>query len=176
MKTRWTVLFSALALLLALAACGAPAGGGDGGADVPPPAAGEPAPETPERAPEEAEVDCVHRPSQGDNLVEHEPAGYCGNTVTTVSREAWMGNGPWEASFWGDDSVALTDLLLYLDYSGDVCRCLPEYNVDTEFGTGYGVNLTEGYARHDGGQTDLTEEQVSQIREILERQGEAAGE
>ena len=66
--------------------------------------------------------------------------------------------------------------LWYLDYSGDVCRCLPEYSVDTEFGTGYGVNLTEGYARSGGGQTDLTEEQVEQIREILERQGETPRE
>ena len=68
--------------------------------------------------------------------------------------------------------MALTDLLLYLNYGGDVCRCLPEYSVDTEFGTGYGVNLTAGYVRHDGGQADLTEEQTELIREILERRGE----
>lgn len=176
MKTRRTALFSALALLLALAACGAPAANGNEGADVPPPAAAEPAPEAPEYAPEEAESACVHRPSQGSSVVEHAPAGYCGNTVTTVSREERVWDEPWEASFWGDDSVALTDLLLYLDYSDGVCRCLPEYNVDTEFGTGYGVNLTAGYVRHDGGQADLTEEQISQIREILERQGGAGGE
>ena len=109
-------------------------------------------------------------------MTEHEAAGYCGNTVTTISREERVWDEPWEASFWGEDSVALTDLLLYLDYSGDVCRCLPEYSVDTEFGTGYGVNLTEGYARSGGGQTDLTEEQVEQIREILERQGETPRE
>ena len=131
---------------------------------------GNPMPEETAAAPEEAP--CVHRPFQGDNVTEHEAAGYCGNTVTTVSREERVWDAPWEASFWGEDSVALTDLLLYLDYSGNVCRCLPEYSVDTEFGTGYGVNLTEGYARFGGGQADLTEEQVEQIREILERQGE----
>ena len=120
-----------------------------------------PVPEETAAAPEEAP--CVHRPFQGDNVTEHEAAGYCGNTVTTVSREGRGG---------GEASSALTDLLLYLDYSGNVCRCLPEYSVDTEFGTGYGVNLTEGYARFGGGQADLTEEQVEQIREILERQGE----
>ena len=133
-----------------------------------------PVPEETAAAPEEAP--CVHRPFQGDNVTEHEAAGYCGNTVTTISREERVWDEPWEASFWGEDSVALTDLLLYLDYSGDVCRCLPEYSVDTEFGTGYGVNLTEGYARSGGGQTDLTEEQVEQIREILERQGETPRE
>ena len=73
-------------------------------------------------------------------------------------------------SFWGDDSVALTDLLLYLDYSGDVCRCMPEYRVDTEFGTGYGINLTEGYARCGDGQASLTAEQAEQIQAILDRQ------
>ena len=52
-----------------------------------------------------------------------------------------------KVSFWYDDSVALTDLLLYLDYSGEVCTCLPEYSVDTEFGAGYGVSLTGGFAR-----------------------------
>ena len=83
-----------------------------------------------------------------------------------------MGGEPWEASFAGSDSVALTDLLRYLDYSGDICRCLPEYNVDTEFGKGYGINLTEGYARYDGGQTPLTEEQIEQIGEIIARQAE----
>lgn len=72
-------------------------------------------------------VPCVHQPFQGDNVAEHEAAGYCGNTATTVSREERMWDEPWEASFLGEDSVALTD---------------------------------------------LTEEQVERIREILERQGE----
>lgn len=138
----------ALALTLALAACGAGRG----------PAA----------------EDGALRPPvcPGDNLTEHEAAGCCGSAVTTVSREDRVWDEPWEASFWGDDSAALTDLLLHLDYSGGVCRCLPEYSVDTELGMGYGVNLTEGYGRRGDGQADLTEEQVKQIREILERQGE----
>ena len=167
-----------LALLLTLTACGAPAGGGEpGGTPMeknpdyvnitspgsPVPLAEEPDTEGPEHA---------HTLSETDHTVDHEAAGYCGNTVTTISRETWLGGEPWEVSFWGDDSVALTDLLLYLDYSGDICRCLPEYNVDTEFGTGYGVNLTEGYARHDGGQVSLTAEQVEEIQAILDRQSE----
>lgn len=161
MKRCW-ILLSVLTLVLTLAACGAqraPASAEE--EPVSSAASEELPPETPEEEP------CEHQPAQGNNVVDHEFAGYCGNTVTTVSRR----DGAWDEpiSFWGDDSVALTDLLRYLDYSEDVCRCLPEYTVDTEFGTDYGVSLTESYARYDGGQTDLTEEQTEQIRAILER-------
>lgn len=108
-----------------------------------------------------------HHLSEGNNVVEHDNPGYCGNTITTISCNM-LNSEPWERSFWGNESVEITDLLLYLDYSGDVCRCAPEYTVDTEFGTGYGINLTESYARYDGGQCDLTEEQVEQIRKIID--------
>lgn len=174
MKHGWTPLM-ALLLTLALTACAASAGGGT------PDAGGTPnnpndvtitAPDAPAPLPEEAgEGGHTHRLSEEDHTVDHEQALYCGNTVTTASRVTDPEGESWEASFWGEDSVALTDLLLYLDYSGDVCKCLPEYNVDTEFGTGYGINLTEGYARHDGGQVSLTEGQVEEIRAILDRQG-----
>lgn len=165
MKRCWILLF-VLTLMLALAACGAQKNGAP--ANEAPISAAPPSREPPPEEP--GEEPCEHQPSQGGNVVDHEFAGYCGNTVTTVSRQDGAWDGP--LSFWGDDSVALTDLLRYLDYSGDVCRCLPEYSVDTEFGADYGVNLTEGYARHDGGQTDLTEEQTEQIRAILERAAE----
>lgn len=110
----------------------------------------------------------IHQLSNEDNIVEHEAAGYCGNTVTTVSCHLNSREVIWEKSFWGSHSVALTDLLLYLDYSGDVCRCLPEYTVDTEFGEDYGINLTSGYVRHDGKQADLTAEQVEEIQTIID--------
>lgn len=100
---------------------------------------------------------------EGDNIVEHEIMGYCGNTVTTVCKI-----GGESVSFWGTNSVALTDLLLYLDYSEDTCRCPAEYRVDTEFGEGYEINLTNTFVRHDGKQVSLTEEQAEQVREILE--------
>lgn len=113
-----------------------------------------------------------HTLFEGNNTVEHGPVGYCGNTITKISRETRMGGEPWETSFWAGDSVALTDLLLYLDYSGGVCECLPEYNIKTEFiseGEVYGVSLTKGFARYDGGQVSLTEEQVKLIRDIINR-------
>ena len=166
MKRRMMPLL-ALFLTLTLSACGTSAGGGE--------PSGTPMEKNPDYVnitspvspvPHTGEPEHTHALSEEDHTVEHEVVGYCGNTMTTVSCETW------QASFDGSDSVALTDLLLYLDYSGDICRCLPEYNVDTEFGTGYGVNLTEGYVRHDGGQVSLTAEQVEMIQGILDRQSE----
>lgn len=115
----------------------------------------------------------THAPAAGNNITEHEDAGYCGNTVTTVTYTP-MGKGGGEentVSFWGGDSVALTDLLRWLDYSEGICRCLPEYTVETEFGDGvYGIHLREGYVRYNGGQVSLTAEQTTLIREIFSRQ------
>lgn len=115
----------------------------------------------PEPAPK---PDHTHDAAAADNILPHEPLGYCGNTLTAVQTDDW------EASFWGDDSVALTDLLCWLDYSGEICRCPTEYTVTTELSeTRYYVNLTEGFARHDGGQVTLTAEQIETIRAILDR-------
>lgn len=109
-----------------------------------------------------------HHLSESGNVVEHDNPGYCGNTITTISCKG-HDSEPWERSFWGSESVEITDLLRYLDYSGDVCRCSPEYSVKTEFSEScYGVNLTEGYARFEDGQCDLTEEQVEQIQKIID--------
>ena len=65
-------------------------------------------------------------------------------------------------------SVTLTDILANLDYKqGKTCRCMAEYTVDTEFGLGYEINLTEGFARYKKGQADLTQEQIDTIAEII---------
>lgn len=112
----------------------------------------------------------LHQPPTDTNVLEHESGGYCGNTATTVSCLGLGKDGEaWEKTFYFDDSVALTDLLRFLKYDGDVCRCPPEYTVDTELGEGYDINLTEGFARYEGGQTDLTAEQLEQISQIIER-------
>ena len=66
--------------------------------------------------------------------------------------------------------MTLPDILINLAYDPkQVCRCLPEFTVNTELGSGYGVNLSESYARCEGGQAALTVEQVTAIREILDR-------
>lgn len=112
---------------------------------------------------------CIRTPDHGHQLAEtpqtvEDPfVGYCGNTRTTL----YVGEQSW--SFMYGNSVALTDILLNLDYKrGMTCRCMAEYTVDTEFGVGYGINLTKGFARCEKGQAQLTPEQVEQIGEIIQ--------
>ncbi len=100
------------------------------------------------------------------NIIAHEEVGYCGNTQTALRKM----NGRqvvWETSFMYGDSVALTDLLRWLDYSDGICRCLPEYEVDTEFGGAYGINLSQGYVRYGEAQVQLTGEQLERVSEIV---------
>ncbi|MBQ3134408.1 MAG: hypothetical protein IJB75_01170 [Oscillospiraceae bacterium] len=111
-----------------------------------------------------------HTAPQSNNVVAHDPVGYCGNTVTTVRCEK-LGKQEerWERSFWGGSSVGLTDFLRWLDFSEDICRCLPEYYVKTELEQmEYGINLTGGYVRLGDKQCQLTEDQVSWLAETLE--------
>lgn len=104
-----------------------------------------------------------HSPANEAQTVEDPISGYCGNTQTTIYYENGL-----SCSFMGGDSVYLTDLLVNLKYDPQkLCKCLPEYKVDTEFGTGYGINLTEGYARCDKGQAELTQEQVDRVTKII---------
>lgn len=104
-----------------------------------------------------------HIPAAEPLTVDDPVSGYCGNTVTEV---VWNGEA---FSFWGTDSVTLTDILINLAYDPEqICRCLPEFTVNTEFGDGYGVNLSGAYARCEKGQAALTAEQVDKIRDIVE--------
>ena len=106
----------------------------------------------------------AHTPAEEPQSVEAPVSGYCGNTVTTIHLDGQ------DYSFCGSDSVTLTDILINLAYDPDqVCKCLPEFTVDTEFSGGYGVNLAESYARCESGQAALTAEQTDAIRDVLER-------
>lgn len=105
-----------------------------------------------------------HAFAETSETVDDPVRGYCGNTVTKIMLDGQ------EYSFMGTDSVALTDLLINLSYDPQlVCKCLPDFDVETEFGTTYGISLS-GYARCESGQANLTEEQISAIQEILNRQ------
>ena len=105
-----------------------------------------------------------HAPAEEPLTVADPVSGYCGNTVTTIHLDGQ------DYSFCGSDSVTLTDILINLAYDPDqVCKCLPEFTVDTEFSGGYGVNLAESYARCESGQAALTAEQTDAIRDVLER-------
>lgn len=106
----------------------------------------------------------THQPADQSQTVDDPVSGYCGNTVTKVTVDGE------EYSFWGGDSVALTDILENLAYDpAQVCRCMTEFTVDTEFGSGYGMNLTESFARCESGQATLTAEQTETIRGIIAR-------
>ena len=107
--------------------------------------------------------DHSHQAAATAQTVDDPFVGYCGNTQTTL----YIGDK--EYTFMYGNSVTLTDILLNLNYDPmRICRCRPEYMVDTEFGKGYGINLTEGYARCEKGQADLTQEQIDTIAEIIE--------
>ncbi len=104
-----------------------------------------------------------HSPAKEEQTVKNPVEGYCGNTQTTVFFE----NGK-SHTFMDGNSVTMTDILINLNYDkSKLCKCLPEYNIDTEFGTGYGINITEGYVRCDKGQADLTKEQINKLEEII---------
>ena len=106
-----------------------------------------------------------HTLAEQPQIVEDPVTGYCGNTMTTIVLDGK------EYTFMGSDSVNLTDILINLKYDPmHVCRCAPEFTVKTEFGEPYGVNLSQGYARSEEGQADLTMEQIERIREILDNQ------
>ncbi len=148
MKKRTIVLAAAAAVLVMTAGCGQ---------------------EVPERSWDVVLPSCgeEHATVSGSNTVPHETMGYCGNTQTTVTYP-YAGQEKWSASFMFGPSVELTDLLRWLDYDQPVCRCLPEYRVDTEFGTNYGINLSQAYVRYENGQAALTREQVERLRILLD--------
>lgn len=112
-----------------------------------------------------------HSPVNEAQTVDEPVSGYCGNTQTTIHFD-----NDKSYTFMSGNSVTMTDILVNLKYDKNkLCKCLPEYKVDTEFGTGYGINLTEGYARCDKGQADLTREQIDKLKEIILWAKEKAG-
>ncbi len=105
----------------------------------------------------------THNPLDEENGEVESTDVYCGNTQTTI-----YFNNEKSYTFMAGNSVTMTDILRNLDYDKKkLCKCLPEYKVDTEFGTGYGVNLTAGYVRCEKGQADLTEAQIDKLKAII---------
>lgn len=115
--------------------------------------------------------DHTHQSAAEEQTVSDPVTGYCGNTITKIYFDEDK-----SYEFWGGESVTVTDILINLSYDKNkLCKCLPEYTVDTELGTGYGINLSAGYARCDKGQADLTAEQVDKLKDIVEWAKEKAG-
>ena len=106
-----------------------------------------------------------HALAEEPQTVDDPVSGYCGNMITKIELDGK------EYSFEGSDSVNLTDILINLAYDPEkVCRCAAEFSVKTEASGEYSVNLSEGFARCDNGQADLTADQVELIHTILDNQ------
>lgn len=105
----------------------------------------------------------THAPADAPQTVDEPVSGWCGNTSAAVSADGR------EYTLWGGDAIALTDILINLDYAPEVCRCMTEYTAETELGASYGINLTESFARCEAGQAALTAEQTETIRDIIDR-------
>ena len=104
-----------------------------------------------------------HQVAATAQTVDDPVTGYCGNTQTTL----YIKDKSY--TFMYGHSVTLTDILVNLDYDPvKVCRCMAEYKVDTEFGKGYQINLTQEFARCEKGQAALTQEQIDAIAEIIQ--------
>ncbi len=104
-----------------------------------------------------------HAPQEPEICIDHETSGWCGNMTVTLY---WNGEAH---TLSGSPAVTLTDILYFLCYSEEnLCCCMAEFTVDTEMGEGYEVNLTEYFARFEGGQANLTEEQVNTLQAILD--------
>lgn len=111
-------------------------------------------------------IDHHHQLSEVEQTVENPIDGYCGNTITKLQEC----NTSREYEFYGTESVTLTDILINMEYKQEeICRCPAEYYVDTEFATGYEINLEQGFVRCENGQAMLTEEQLEKVREVIER-------
>lgn len=111
-----------------------------------------------------------HTPFDGNNVIEHVQEGYCGNTYTTVEYKPDV-EMLWKRSFMSTNSIAITDMLRYLDYKDEICECEPEYRVYTEGGCIYGVSLKHGFVRSDNAQVNLTEEQLAKLSKIMDAIG-----
>ncbi len=89
--------------------------------------------------------------------------GYSGSTQTVIH----FGSTASYAFSLGSSAV-LTEILRSLEYAPEkLCRCMYQYTVDTKFGLGYEINLTEGFARFGDGQADLTQGQIEALSSII---------
>ncbi len=103
----------------------------------------------------------THAPAKTPRTVSDPITGYCGNMITKIEKDGD------EVSFWGGDSVNLTDLVINLEYSQPMCKCAEEFlvYVETEKEP-YEVNLSQNFVRFGDKHASLTAEQTKTIRKI----------
>ncbi len=107
----------------------------------------------------------THQPAEAPQTIADPVTGYCGNTLTTVHMDGT------DYTFSGSNSVNLTDIVINLAYDPEqVCRCAPEFTVETESGTVYHVNLEKSFVRCEEGQASLTQDQIDRIQDVLQQE------
>ena len=112
-------------------------------------------------------IDHAHNPAETPRTVTDPVTGWCGNTTATlhINGEAHV--------LAGSDAIALTDILINLDYSPEeLCRCAAEYTADTEMSSGYEISLTQYFVRYNGGQAPLTAQQAETLAQLIGSLGE----
>lgn len=108
-----------------------------------------------------AEFNVTHEES---SQPQQSAALYCGNAKVTIHFESGE-----SCTFEGEKAVTITDILANLNYDRGLCKCLPEYTVDTEMGTGYGIRLdSEAYVRFNKAQAMLTDSQIKTVTNIID--------
>ena len=104
----------------------------------------------------------VHTLETTDNTVSDKIHATCGNVRSIIhfDKDTFY-------CFMYEESITLHNMLTNLKYNSDyLCKCLSEYQIEIDT-KNYEVNLSEGYARSDEGQVQLTAEQVQTLREII---------
>ena len=106
----------------------------------------------------------THSVAEVPQTVSDPISGYCGNMVTKIIYQER------EYSFSGEDSVALTDMLINLNYNKPMCKCAAEFEVAVETEEAmYAVNLRSAFVRFCGKHAELTDEQIDTIQKIYDR-------
>ena len=99
--------------------------------------------------------------------IKDKPALWQGSDSVTVKFDNHKLGIEKSHSFSGEKATRLISILKSLHYNEPLCKCLPEYRVITANGT-YGVKIdSEGYARINGAQAELSGENYKKVKEIL---------
>lgn len=105
-------------------------------------------------------------PSYYPSLEIPDPPGVCGNLSISIYRPGLKEQS--KVEIYGNDAIVLTNFLNYIEYNEESCRCMPEYTIETMFGT-YGLNLSCPCVRFGDYQRGLTGMQVSDLKKIISK-------
>lgn len=108
-----------------------------------------------------------HTAAQTPQTVADPVSGYCGNIETTII----LGSDK-KYTFMYEDSVALTDIVINLQYDkSTVCDCEASFRVIVEGEEStYEVNTEKYFVRCEKGLAQLTKEQAQRLDEVVKNQ------